>query len=247
MARTYKRDSRGRFAGGGGSGGGRPATRKVQRGTNRLTRDNSGRITGTGDGATARGGRLRTAGGKQRGKVMAKGTKRAAGAGMIRKSDVERARMDNSTSKNIERRNKSGENPPWAGRENSGSRLRRAKARIAQQKRKPSAARSGSAPARPIQGDRLKRATARAQEVMGRSGRIRQAISTTDGSPVLMNMRYSAARSAGQPLRGRELSKMSKAAKSYSRAMRSEAIARKALDVYAKAKPAAPSKSRRRR
>jgi len=67
VARTYKRDSRGRFAGGGGSssrGGGR---KPMQRGTNRLTRDNSGRITSVGgDGATARGGRLRTASGKQR-------------------------------------------------------------------------------------------------------------------------------------------------------------------------------------
>ena len=71
MARTYKRDSRGRFAGGGGGSsggrGGRPATKRVQRGTNRLTRDNSGKITGQGgSGATARGGRLKTASGNQR-------------------------------------------------------------------------------------------------------------------------------------------------------------------------------------
>lgn len=66
MARVYKRDSRGRFAGGGGSSGGRPAAKAAPRGTNRLTRDNSGRITGTGNGATARGGRLRTAGGALR-------------------------------------------------------------------------------------------------------------------------------------------------------------------------------------
>ena len=66
MARTYKRDSRGRFAGGGGSSG-RPAAKPAPRGKNRLTRDNSGRITSQGgDGATARGGRLRTASGKQR-------------------------------------------------------------------------------------------------------------------------------------------------------------------------------------
>lgn len=66
MARTYKRDALGRFAGGGG-GGGRPKARSVARGANRLTRDNAGRITSVGgDGATARGGRLRTAGGKQR-------------------------------------------------------------------------------------------------------------------------------------------------------------------------------------
>lgn len=70
MARTYRRDARGRFAGGGGGSGGRssrPATKRVQRGTNRLTRDNAGRIQGVGgSGATARGGRLRTASGNQR-------------------------------------------------------------------------------------------------------------------------------------------------------------------------------------
>jgi hypothetical protein len=68
MARRYNRDSRGRFASGGGGGSRRPAPRGISRGTNRLTRDNSGRITSVGgDGATARGGRLRTASGKQRG------------------------------------------------------------------------------------------------------------------------------------------------------------------------------------
>jgi hypothetical protein len=72
MARTYKRDSRGRFSGGGG-GGGRPAARGVSRGTNRLTRDNAGRITSVGgNGATARGGRLRTASGKKRATQTAK-------------------------------------------------------------------------------------------------------------------------------------------------------------------------------
>lgn len=78
MARTYKRDSNGRFAGvGGGSGGGgksRPATKQLQRGTNRLTRDNAGRITSVGgSGATAYGGRIRTASGKRRATTVAKG------------------------------------------------------------------------------------------------------------------------------------------------------------------------------
>lgn len=83
MARTYRRDNRGRFASAGGGGRSRPATRQVQRGTNRLTRDNSGRITSVGgDGATARGGRLRTASGKQRGKVVAT---MKGGGGKIRK------------------------------------------------------------------------------------------------------------------------------------------------------------------
>lgn len=66
MARTYKRDALGRFAGGGG-GGGRPKARSVSKGANRLTRDNAGRITSVGgSGATARGGRLKTASGNQR-------------------------------------------------------------------------------------------------------------------------------------------------------------------------------------
>ena len=74
MARTYKRDSRGRFAGGGGSSGGsRPKPKAMQRGVNRLTRNNAGRITSVGGaGATARGGRLRTAAGKKRATVTTK-------------------------------------------------------------------------------------------------------------------------------------------------------------------------------
>ena len=76
MARTYKRDGNGRFAGGGGgsSGGGkRPAAKAVSRGVNRLTRDNAGKITSVGgEGATARGGRLKTAAGNKRATVTAK-------------------------------------------------------------------------------------------------------------------------------------------------------------------------------
>lgn len=76
MARTYKRDSRGRFSGSGSGGGGgksRPAPRQVQRGVNRLTRDNAGRITSVGgSGATARGGRIRTAAGNLRATVTSK-------------------------------------------------------------------------------------------------------------------------------------------------------------------------------
>jgi len=77
MARTYKRDSIGRFAGGGGSSGGgggkRPAAKSVSRGVNRLTRDNAGKITSVGGtGATARGGRLKTAAGNKRATVTTK-------------------------------------------------------------------------------------------------------------------------------------------------------------------------------
>ena len=86
MARKYKRDGNGRFAGGGGgsSGGGskRPAAKTVSRGANRLTRDNAGKITSVGgSGATARGGRLRTAAGNKRAMQTAKvsGGSRAKG------------------------------------------------------------------------------------------------------------------------------------------------------------------------
>jgi len=77
MARTYKRDGNGRFAGGGGSSGGgggkRPAAKSVSRGVNRLTRDNAGKITSVGgEGATARGGRLKTAAGNKRAMQTAK-------------------------------------------------------------------------------------------------------------------------------------------------------------------------------
>jgi len=65
---SYVRDGRGRFASTPGGGAPkRPPAKKASRGTNRLTRDNSGRITGVGkNGATARGGRLRTGAGNLR-------------------------------------------------------------------------------------------------------------------------------------------------------------------------------------
>lgn len=68
MARTYHRDSNGRFASGGGGAPSRPARKAAPtRAGNRINRDNAGRITGVGkDGATMRGGRLRTASGKRR-------------------------------------------------------------------------------------------------------------------------------------------------------------------------------------
>lgn len=105
MARTYKRDSRGRFAGGGGGSsggrGGRPATKRVQRGTNRLTRDNSGKITGQGgSGATARGGRLKTAAGNQRATQLDRLKGRIAGTvgkgGKVKGGGMPKARLNTS-------------------------------------------------------------------------------------------------------------------------------------------------------
>lgn len=68
---SYIRDNRGRFAsspGGGGPKRSTPATRRAaMRAGNRLNRDNAGRISGIGrNGATVRGGRLKTAGGNRR-------------------------------------------------------------------------------------------------------------------------------------------------------------------------------------
>ena len=85
MARTYRRDSNGRFASGGG-GSARPKARSASRGPNRLTRDNAGRITSVGgEGATARGGRLRTASGNKRAMQTARiGGKRAGVIGKPR-------------------------------------------------------------------------------------------------------------------------------------------------------------------
>ena len=84
--RVYSRDNWGRFASTGTTGTKvKPAARRAQRGTNRLTRDNSGKITGIGkNGATARGGRLRTAAGNQRGAVLDR-LKRAPMAGTVGK------------------------------------------------------------------------------------------------------------------------------------------------------------------
>jgi hypothetical protein len=83
--RSYVRDGRGRFASTGTTTTkAKPAARRAQRGTNRITRDNSGKITGVGkNGATARGGRLRTAAGNQRGAVLDR-MKRAPMAGTMR-------------------------------------------------------------------------------------------------------------------------------------------------------------------
>lgn len=94
MARTYKRDSRGRFASTGSSSAGRrPATKPVSRGTNRLTRDNAGRITSVGgNGATARGGRLRTAAGNLRARQIDRVN--AAPKGVVSRSGAARAKVN---------------------------------------------------------------------------------------------------------------------------------------------------------
>lgn len=243
--RTYARDNRGRFATTGTTTAKtKPAARRAQRGTNRITRDNSGRITGVGkNGVTARGGRLRTAAGNQRGAVLDRMKRRQSSAGTIRASDAAMARLANSASKRVERRNKSGENPPWAGQENSGSRLRRAKARIADQK-----ARQGGpqAPMRPVSEGKLSRAKARAKAIEGRGERIRQAVLSTQDSPVVANMRYAAARAAGTPIPKRELNRLTRDMRSYQKALRSTMTAQRAMAFYGKSKPkpAAPKQAK---
>ena len=73
---SYTRDNRGRFAsspGGGAPKRSTPATRRAAtRAGNRLNRDNAGRISGIGrNGATVRGGRLKTAKGNRRATQLA--------------------------------------------------------------------------------------------------------------------------------------------------------------------------------
>lgn len=89
--RTYARDNRGRFASTGTTRS-RPAPKQAAtKGTNRLTRNNSGRIVGVGkNGATARGGRLRTGAGNQRATQTAR-LKRAPMAGVVSRSGKARA------------------------------------------------------------------------------------------------------------------------------------------------------------
>jgi hypothetical protein len=149
MARTYKRDSIGRFAGGGGSSGGgggkRPAAKSVSRGVNRLTRDNAGKITSVGgEGATARGGRLKTAAGNKRATVTAKTGKRTTTSGAIRTTDVNKSKVSNFLSKNVEARNNAGLNGKKPRSiENQSTRLARAQKRI--DDRKPADSKVGQA------------------------------------------------------------------------------------------------------
>jgi hypothetical protein len=102
MARKYRRDARGRFAGGGYSG-------------------QSG----------GRGARLKASGTRQGGGAKVKTAKRATPSGAIRSTDVRQARISNAISKNIEQRNKAGLNPPTAAKENKSTRVKRAAGNIA--------------------------------------------------------------------------------------------------------------------
>lgn len=126
----------------------------------RYSRDNKGRFAPAGTGATARGGRLRTASGNKRATQVKSGSKRATPSGAIRKTDVVAARTQNAISRNIERRNKAGVNPPTAAKENQATRVARAERRIAGQKRnaKPNAVESKPqvSSARQAATDRLK-------------------------------------------------------------------------------------------
>jgi hypothetical protein len=153
--RSYVRDGRGRFASTGTTGTkAKPAARRAQRGTNRLTRDNSGKITGAGkNGATARGGRIRTAAGNQRGAVLDRMKKRQSPSGAIRATDVVKAKTHNYMSRMVEKNQarydnyaiKTGRTPVA---ENATRRVLAAQSRIAKQDRAKSVARP-VAPAKP--------------------------------------------------------------------------------------------------
>ena len=87
---SYTRDNSGRFAsspGGGAPKRSTPATRRAAtRAGNRLNRDNSGRISGIGrNGATVRGGRLKTAKGNKRATQLASMRPAGLRAGTIAK------------------------------------------------------------------------------------------------------------------------------------------------------------------
>ena len=131
MARSYRRDARGRFAGGGYSG-----------------------QTG-GRGARLKGGGAKRAGGGAAGKAA----KRATPSGAIRGTDVRQARISNAISKNIERRNKAGLNPPTAAKENQAARIARAERTVAVRAGKPQGLNPGGTkaktkPSRPAMGQR---------------------------------------------------------------------------------------------
>ena len=80
----------------------------MARGGRKYARDARGRFASV--GATARGGRLRTAGGNQRGTVKVKSDRRSERAGAIRATDVRKARASNGFFGSAERRIKAGLN-----------------------------------------------------------------------------------------------------------------------------------------
>ena len=168
---SYVRDNSGRFASTPGTTGtkAKPAAKRAQRGTNRLTRDNSGKITGVGkNGATARGGRLRTAAGNQRGAVLERVKKRQSPSGAIRATDVGKAKVHNTVSKMAEKRNKTGLNNPVLKVENKAARLMAASKRIAGQYRTGPAA-----PTRPAQrGKKAKVDDSKVSRVIGRLNNV---------------------------------------------------------------------------
>jgi hypothetical protein len=90
----------------------------------KYSRDNRGRFASKGAGATARGGRLKTASGNKRGTQTVQGAKRSSPSGAIRKTDVLSARVQNGISKNVQQKN------PRAG-EGPAARVARAERRIA--------------------------------------------------------------------------------------------------------------------
>jgi two-component SAPR family response regulator len=139
--------------------------------------------------------------------------------------------MFNAVSKNIERRNKAGINPPWTPAENSGTRLRRAKQRIAERK--------GVKPAQagPASAAQLKRASLRAERLSGRAQKTGQAIYAATGGLISANSQYDAAKKAGKNMGKRDLGATTKQMKTYQKAMKSQQVAKRALSLYAAAKP----------
>lgn len=146
MARNYRRDARGRFAGGGYSG-----------------------QTG-GRGARLKGGGAKRAGGG----AKAKAGKRETPSGAIRGADVRQARISNAISKNIERRNKAGINPPTAAKESQAARVARAERTIAARPRQPKTGRDiQMAQIRKVQNQKLRDLNRRIKEAGPSAGGLR--------------------------------------------------------------------------
>ncbi len=111
------------------------------------------------NGATARGVRLRTAAGNQRGAVLDRMKKRQSSSGAIKRSDINKARIHNTVSKMAEKRNKSGLNNPVRKIEDSAARLKAASKRIAGQDRaRPVAVAAAAKPAAPAKPAKAPRA-----------------------------------------------------------------------------------------
>ena len=301
---SYTRDNSGRFAsspGGGAPKRSNPAMRRAAtRAGNRLNRDNSGRISGIGrNGATVRGGRLKTAKGNARatrlasmkpagfrGGTIAKGGRgvrgmvarslaaarkeRMAGArvrtgavqqgatatkpakiggkvrlrriaapdGAIRKSDVAKARSENSFLKAVAQKRNANGRPPLR----SDARLRAANVRILRRKRKAAESKGTKSEQRQIAADKLQRSVDRAIAVKYEAARKIDRAHRSYGGPIAILERYRAQIASGKNIAPQQQRKLAKNEKQYRKALRARSAAEAALALYSKAAAPTPRK-----